>query len=199
MLCAIEWEHPRRGSDRRDRPRPALSCAGLRVPDALRRKERIVMRKLLVIAMLVFALTMGFSSPARAATPLQGSGTITITSSSTLTLIKQAGRDTFYSHSFTEDWTGILAGACSATETIVFHPDGTKNGRGLITCAGTAAGQPGTFSIDFVAVIAADGSAQASFVVSGTGALANLSGQGAAQGSFTTGQLTYAVGLLFHP
>jgi hypothetical protein len=80
------------------------------------------MRKLLLIPVLVVALFVGFSTPARATPPTEGSGT------------------------FVDTVTGILALSCTEVSTEVIHPDGTANFKGSQTCTGKVAGQPGTFS-----------------------------------------------------
>ena len=155
------------------------------------------MRKLLIIPMLVFALFVGFSTPARATPPTVGSGTFT-DSNFTVTPIRQ-GDGKFISASFTEALTGILAGSCAVTLTEVFHADGTGNFSGSQTCTGAVGSQAGAYSFSFVGTQAANGSLQGSFVLSGTGTLANVHGQGTFQGSALTGMGTYTAQVHFDP
>ena len=153
------------------------------------------MRKLLVIPLLLFALSIGFSSPARATTPTEGTGTY---ANSNITPISssQAGGNTFVSLSFTQVLTdSILMGSCSGIATEVLHADGTANATGSETCTGTVAGQQGVFNSSFVLTQAANGFVEGQFVLSGTGSLGNLHGHGTAQGSVLSGTNTVAVHL----
>jgi hypothetical protein len=120
-----------------------------------------------------------------------GSGTTT-TLSSTTTRIDSADGNTFYSVSQTIAETGIETGSCSSTFTLVIHPDGTGNFKGPLTCTGTIAGHSGTWLEPFVGTLAADGSLQTRYVISGVGGLANLHGHGAGGGnvSSVTGTFT---------
>jgi hypothetical protein len=153
-------------------------------------RQRILMRRLLLIPVLVFALAVGFASPARATTPIVGSGTVT-TLSSTTTPIDSADGNTFYSVSLTQVETGIETASCSATYTLVIHPDGTGNFKGPLTCTGTIAGHPGTWLEPFVGTLAADGSFQLQYVISGAGGLANLHGHGTGGGNVSSVTGTY--------
>jgi hypothetical protein len=144
------------------------------------------MHKRLFIPVLVVALSVGFAPPARAAQPTEGTGTYTNYGFS-LTPIGKADGSTLYGLSFSSTLTGILAGSCSATGTEVVHPDGSAIARGSVTCTGTVAGQPGTFLLGAVASAAPDGTVRASFVLSGTGTLANLHGHATAEGTLLSG------------
>jgi hypothetical protein len=158
------------------------------------------MRKLLPIPLLVFALSVGLSAPARATPPTEGSGTFT-GSNATLTQTGQADGNTFYSETFTLTFLGILAATCPAFNTQVVHPDGTDNFRGSGTCTGTVDNVPGTFSIPFVGIVAADGSERGTFRVSGgTGSLAGVHGQGTFQApADPNAPGTYTIGVHFDP
>jgi hypothetical protein len=157
------------------------------------------MRKLLLIPVLVVTLFVGFSTPARATPPTEGSGTFVETITS-ITATKDADGNTFYSLTAAVTITGILALSCTEVSTEVIHPDGTANFKGSETCTGKVAGQPGTFSDSFVGTSAANGSFVFSLVFSGTGTSAGVHGTSAGQGSLTsTGAVgTYTAQVLSH-
>jgi hypothetical protein len=156
------------------------------------------MRRLLLIPLLVFALSVALATPARAAPPTVGSGTLTTLSSTTTSTLSRGG-NTFSSGSFVQGETGIETALCSATFTQVIHPDGTGNFKGSETCTGTIAGHPGTWLWSFVGAIAADGSVQGQEVVSGTGSLENLRGHGTFGGNVSSVIGTYTDFLQFGP
>jgi hypothetical protein len=162
------------------------------------RKERIIMRRLLLVPLLVFALFAGFSTPTRAAAPIEGSGTFTDGPNSTLVLTGQAGGNTFYSQTFTLIFSGFLEATCPAFNTQVVHADGSDNFRGSGTCTGTVGNMQGTFSIPFVGIVAADGSESGTFRVSGgTGSLAGVLGQGSFQVPASSSVGNYTIKVVF--
>ena len=172
------------------------SCAAFRVTGALG-KDRTVMRNLLLIPVLVFALSIGFSTPARATTPTTGSGTFTVTFVS-FTPLGHADGNSFSSVTYTETDTGILAGSCSSALTQVIHADGASNFTGSETCTGTVAGRPGSWIADFGGTGAADGSFEGAAVLSGTG---NLHGTDTFLGHLTStgANVTYTGQVHFDP
>jgi hypothetical protein len=134
--------------------------------------------------MLLLALSLGWSSPARASATTEGGGIFT-TTDGTYTLLGQGGGNAFYGGTFSATFTGILTGSCSGAETGVIHADGSGNWKGSASCTGTVAGQSGAYSFDFTVKGAPDGSFKGSFVLSGTGALANLHGESTMLGTPT--------------
>ena len=142
------------------------------------------MRKQLLIPMLAFVLFVGFTTPARATTPIQGSGTLTF-SYGTSTVTGTAGGNLFVSVPFTAINTGILTGSCAGSYLLIVHTDGALllNFIGSETCTGAVDSQAGTYSISFAGTQDVDSHApfEASFVLGGTDALANLHGQGTIQ------------------
>jgi hypothetical protein len=139
------------------------------------------MRKQLLIPMLAFVLFVGFTTPARATTPIHGSGTLTF-SYGTSTVTGTAGGNLFVSVPFTEINTGILTGSCAGSYLLVIHSDGLLlNFIGSETCTGAVDSQAGTYSLRFAGTQAVGAPFEASFVLGGTDALANLHGQGTFQ------------------
>jgi hypothetical protein len=143
------------------------------------------MRRQLLIPVLVFALAVGFASPARATTPTVGSDSFVNTVTS-ITVTKTPDGNAFVSATFTGTLTGFVAASCSGALTEVVHPDGSANFKGSETCTGTVAGQCGPFSIAFVATGAPDGSFQGQDFFSGAGTLENLRGTSIFQGHSIT-------------
>jgi hypothetical protein len=95
--------------------------------------------------------------------------------------------------------TGVLTGTETDTITYTFHPDGTFNLRADVAFTGTVAGRTGALSQRFQGTgdpVSFQGHLE---TLSGTGALANLHGQGTFQGSSTTGVGTYVFHYHFNP
>ncbi len=152
------------------------------------------MRKMLCIPVLFLALSVGLTTPVRAAPPIEGSGTFT-DSNVIVTPVRQADGNTFISVTFTEVDTGILTGWCLASFTEVIHSDGAGNFIGSQTCKGSVYSQAGTYIFSFVGtqVQAPFGPFHGQFVLSGTGTLSNLHGQGTFQAGGLSGIYTVAV------
>src|SRR5690349_5975418 len=94
------------------------------------RKERIVMRKLLPIPALVFALSAGFSSPARATAPTEYMVTYTDVSSVT-TSVRQADGNTFTTAVDQAVLMGDIVGSATETDYVTAHADGSANFTGM--------------------------------------------------------------------
>jgi hypothetical protein len=140
------------------------------------------MRKTLLIPVLVVALSVGLATPTRAA-PIEGSGTFTF-SYGTGILINQAGGNLFVNVPFTAINTGILTGSCAGSYALLLHLGGTtliENFTGSETCTGAVDSRAGTYSMSFAGTQAAGAPFEGNMVLSGTGTLANLQGQGTFQ------------------
>lgn len=161
----------------------------------------------LLLPLLVVALFVGFSRPVRAASSAQGRGTL-ISITTNFTPVGLSGGNLLFQATWAGYMTGTLeagsleASACSGAESGVVHADNSANVTGTATCTGAANGQAGTFSFDYVTKIAPGGSTvTGSFVVYGSGTLANLSGHASYQGiapSIGVVSLNYTAQLQFN-
>ena len=139
------------------------------------------MRKLLLIPLLVFTLSVGFSSPARATAPTEYFTTYTPVSGNS-TLVRQADGNSFYTSSAQAVLTGDVVGSATETEDDTVHADGTDNFKGMFICTCTVANRSGTFTVQYTGIGAADGTFAGQNVVgSGTLGLATLHGHGTFQ------------------
>jgi hypothetical protein len=141
----------------------------------------MVMRKLPLIALLVFALSVGFSSPARATAPTEYFTTYTVVNGNSA-LVRQAHDNSFYTSSAQAVLTGDIVGSATETEHDTIHADGTDNFKGMFICTCTVANRSGTFTVQYTGIGAADGTfAGQNVVVGGTLGLATLRGNGTFQ------------------
>jgi hypothetical protein len=86
--------------------------------------------------------------------------------------------------------TGDIAGTFTEQLTIVTHPDGSQNLHGSATCTCVVASRAGTLVFDNIAgTTNPAGVSEAHYVLSGSGGLAGLHGQGTAIVSPTPGGL----------
>jgi hypothetical protein len=76
---------------------------------------------------------------------------------------------------------GSITGSFTEQLHILTHPDGSQNVRGNATCSCTVGGRTGTLVFDnIVGTADTSGVSEAHFVLSGSGGLADLHGQGTA-------------------
>ncbi len=134
--------------------------------------------------------------PANASKPTAFSGTFTNTWSD-ITGIREAGGNIFIDRSYNWDIAGDFVGTSVAHLTLISHPNGKVTFTGTETFTGTLGGHTGTF------VVRQSGSSsdginfQGRFVIlSGTGGLINLHGQGTFQATSASG--TYSAEYHFH-
>ena len=137
------------------------------------------MRMRLVIPAVVFALSLGFAPSAWAAPPTQATGTLgPVAGSITFTGVRTADGNTFIDFTAIEAFTGGFAGTGDDVGTVVFYASGGVTVQAVEMFAGTVNGVPGTL------VLRGEGAGVPSAVqghlviLSGTGDLANLRGQG---------------------
>jgi hypothetical protein len=120
--------------------------------------------------------------PVAASTPISVAGTFYFTAAPVPSNFRTADGNAFVTLSFP---AGVLKGDISGNFTeqlhIVTHPDGSGNVRGNATCTCAVAGRTGTLVFDNIAGTNNTlGVAEAHFVLSGSGGLADLHGQGTA-------------------
>ena len=120
--------------------------------------------------------------PVAASTPVSATGTFFFVAAPVSSNFRTAGGNSFVTLSFP---AGVLTGDITGTFTeqlnIVTHRDGSQNIKGNATCACTVAGRQGTLVFDnIVGTANALGASEAHYVLSGSGDLADLHGQGTA-------------------
>jgi hypothetical protein len=144
------------------------------------------MRLRLVGPGVALLLSLAIANPAGASTPVQGSGTITVTPGSfQVTSFRQADGNTFITYTDSGWFGGAIQGAYTETGHVITHADGSQNIRGDDTCTCTVLGRTGAYADSFWATGSAiTGVAQGSFEISGSGGLAGLHGEGTFQGTF---------------
>jgi hypothetical protein len=144
-------------------------------------------------------LSLGLAQPVGASTPVVGTGTITVTPGSfQVTSAHQADGNTIITYTDAGFFSGAISGAYTETGTVITHADGSQNIRGDDACTCTVLGRTGAYEDSFWATgSAATGFASGSVVVSGSGGLAGLHGEGTFQGTFAL--TTYSAKLHFDP
>jgi hypothetical protein len=151
-------------------------------------RKRFPVSALLVLVLSVLVLP----AAASAASPVNGSGTFTVSSAVT-TSTRQADGNTFLTLRATTLYSGTLQGAGVGEETVIVHPDGTLSGSTFETFTGTIGGAAGT------AVLRVEGTGDVGTgvlrgrftILDGTGGLANVHGEGTFQAVGDSG--TYSV------
>ena len=154
--------------------------------------------KKLAAALLPVALlglmTLSIAPAAWATAPTSGSGTLTPISFTVTNFYTKDG-NAFVTATEVDDLSGPLLGTWTTTdEKIVFHPNGLLNFQETDHFVGTVAGRSGTLDVQFVGTGNAATTFEGQFaILSGTGDLANLNGQGTMLGDSTTGAATYMI------
>jgi len=120
--------------------------------------------------------------PVAASTPVAASGSFFFLAPPVPSDFRAADGNAFVTLSFP---AGVLTGDITGTFTeqlhIVTHPDGSQNVKGNATCTCAVAGRTGTLGFDNIAgTTNPSGVSEAHFVLSGSGGLADLHGQGTA-------------------
>ena len=120
--------------------------------------------------------------PAAASTPIPVAGTFFFTAAPVPSDFRTADGNAFVTLFFLAGVvTGDITGSFSEQLHIVTHPDGSQNVHGNATCTCAVSGRTGTLVFDNIAGTAdTSGVSEAHFVLSGSGGLAGLHGQGTA-------------------
>jgi len=146
--------------------------------------------------------TLVVVQPASASTPIAVAGTFFFVAAPVPSDFRTADGNTFVTLFFP---AGVLTGDITGTFTeqlhIVTHSDGSQNVHGNATCTCAVAGRTGVLVFDNIAGTAnPSGVSNAHFVLSGSGGLADLHGQGTAivtptpQGPFGVYTAQYSFG-----
>ena len=164
------------------------------------------MRKITSLTLLVVTLAfvplvfVAGTRAAEAAPPTSASGSFSTPAPATNVVTRSAGPNTIITDTLGSVLSGTFSGTSVLQERYVLRADGSFIERAVETFTGTVNGVAGTAT--FVDVITGDltSSFHGSFVVvSGTGGLANLRGQGTFEGSSITGIGTYTAQIQIHP
>jgi hypothetical protein len=120
--------------------------------------------------------------PVAASTPVPVTGTFFFVAAPVPSDFRFADGNTFVTLSFPAGVaTGDITGTFSERLNIVTHPDGSQNLQGNATCTCAVAGRTGTLVFDNITgTTNSSGISDAHFVLSGSGGLAGLHGQGTA-------------------
>ena len=141
------------------------------------------MRKVLLASLVIcmLALLSTLSMSVHATQPTTASGIWTYTPTIILPSVRFADGNMFFEATSEDVWTGTFEGHSHCVERVVIHPSGSWNAEGLCTFEScTVTGESGTLVIHFVGTKpgpTADWSGRW-VILSGTGDLANLHGQG---------------------
>jgi hypothetical protein len=138
-------------------------------------------RRLLTL-LLAAGATLVVVQPASASTPIPVTGTFFFVAAPVPSDFRTADGNTFVTLFFP---AGVLTGDITGTFTeqlsFVTHPDGSQNLHGNATCTCAVAGRTGVLVFDNIAgTTSPSGVSNAHFVLSGSGGLAGLHGQGTA-------------------
>jgi hypothetical protein len=140
----------------------------------------------LPMRMLTLLLAAGAAlvavQPVAASSPLSVAGTFFFMAAPVPSDFRRAGGNAFVTLSFP---AGVVTGDISGNFTeqlhVVTHLDGSQNLHGNATCTCAVAGRTGTLVFDNIAgTTNTSGVSEAHFVLSGSGGLADLHGQGTA-------------------
>src|SRR5207248_2300374 len=120
--------------------------------------------------------------PVAASTPASATGTFYFVAAPAPSNFRTAGGNAFVTLSFPKGvLTGDIRGIFTEQLNIVTHRDGSQNDKGNATCVCTVARRQGALVFDNIAGTAnALGVSEAHYVLSGSGGLADLHGQGTA-------------------
>jgi hypothetical protein len=157
------------------------------------------MQRLLLTLMVAGALLLSFGI-AQATPPTPATGEVTVLSEDT-TSFRQAGGNTLVTLARTGVNSGDIVGDFTQNLNAVLHPSGEINFNGTETCACTVDGQSGTLVFRLQGKQDYQGGPFRGEIVilSGTGDLANLHGQGTFTGAGAGSSTTYEMWLHFDP
>ncbi len=138
------------------------------------------MRTLTLLLAAVAALVA--AQPVAASTPIPVAGTFFLTAAPMPSDFRTADGNAFATLFFPAGVvTGDITGSFSEHLHVATHPDGSQNVQGSATCTCAVAGRTGTLVFDNIAgATNTSGVSEAHFVLSGSGGLAGLHGQGTA-------------------
>ncbi len=163
--------------------------------------KKVLSLTLLTLALALVSLMFGAGTPAaQAAPPTAASGSFAPLGDPTNVALQFAGPNIIVTWTRTNVLSGTFSGTVVSEQRTVVRADGSFTGTEVSTFTGTVDGVAGTDTS--VGVFAGDNatSFHGHFViVSGTGGLANLHGQGTTEGSSSTGAGTYSGQILFSP
>jgi uncharacterized protein DUF3224 len=132
--------------------------------------------------MLAAGAALVAAQPVAASNPILVAGTFFFTAAPVPSDFRTAGGNAFVTLLFPAGVvTGDITGSFSEKLNVVTHPDGSQNVHGNATCTCIVAGRTGTLVFDNIAgTTNTSGVSEAHFVLSGSGGLAGLHGQGTA-------------------
>jgi hypothetical protein len=141
---------------------------------------RLRLRLMSVVLAAGAALVAG--QPVAASTPIPVAGTFFFVAAPVPSDFRIAGGNAFVTLSFPAGvLTGDITGNFTEQLRVVTHADGSQNVHGNAICTCTVAGRTGTLVFDNIAgTTNTSGVGEAHFVLSGSGGLADLHGQGTA-------------------
>jgi len=146
------------------------------------RRPTVTTPRLLPTLLLAAAAILVVVQPASASTPVPAAGTFFFMAPPVPSDFGTADGNTFVTLFFPAGvLTGDITGPFTEQLRVVTHPDGSQNVYGNATCGCTVAGRTGVLAFDNIAgTTSSSGVGNAHFVLSGSGGLADLHGQGTA-------------------
>ena len=154
------------------------------------RRLGLCARTTLVAFLAVAAASALLAQPALATTPSNGSGTFSFAPISSTS--RQADGNTFLEVTASETISGSITGAATVQFSQVVHADGSVNTNGRITCVCTVDGRTGTVVFRFEGTGSSTNLDGQFGVLSGTGGLADLRGQGTFHAVGLAGTYTFS-------
>ena len=159
-------------------------------------------RKRLLTLVLAAGAAFVAVQPAAASTPVSVTGTFFFVAAPVPSDFRIADGNAFVTLSFPAGVvTGDISGNFTERLNVVTHPDGSQNIQGNAICTCSVAGRTGTLVFDNITgTTNTSGVSEAHFVLSGSGGLAALHGQGTAivsptpQGPFGVYTAQYSFG-----
>ena len=159
---------------------------------------RRTLSTLFLVCLLAFTATLSIPL-VHATKPTQVSGTIAALGF-TVTGMRSADGNTIVILIETESLAGDLTGTMVAEVREMIHASGRVEGQALSTITGSAMGKSGTVVLRYVMTGTYGGTFSGQWVIlSGTGDLANLHGQGTVTADTSAGTGTYSGQIHFEP
>lgn len=146
---------------------------------------------------MLFAIAVIVAPHASAAVPTLATGTLTRQSSAFLAPPETADGNTFLQLQNAWTMTGTFEGILVSNPAVIIHPDGVVTFDEIATFTGAVAASSGTFVWRSAGTSTTSGLVGHLSILSGTGDLANLRGEGTFELHGPTG--TYSIYYLFAP
>ena len=193
----------RRSANTSTKPKSWPSSGSCRIPLSAKEEGPMIrFRTRLLTLVLAAGAALVAVQPVAASSPISVAGTFFFVAAPVPSGFRMADGNAFVTLSFPAGVvTGDITGNFTEQLHVVTHPDGSQNLQGNATCTCAVGGRTGTLVFDNIAgTTNTSGVSEAHFVLSGSGGLADLHGQGTAivsptpQGPFGVYTAQYSFG-----